>query len=86
MYLSSYYEFSTTKPGNVGPNQDVDGITIQNYELVSEKIKDFTHKYFSSLDDEKNTKKKYSMGEYIFQAVTAMIECPPFENVIPASL
>ncbi len=73
---ASYLEFSTDKPGNIGPNHIVKGIAFENMIFVSNEIKKANNNYFN---DGLN---KISIGEFIYNAVKTMMETKPYENLL----
>ncbi len=73
---ASCLEFSADKPGNIGPNHAIKGITFENMKFVSNQIKKANIKYF------KDESKEISMGKFIYNAVRIMIETQPFENLL----
>ncbi|MHA1476317.1 MAG: triphosphoribosyl-dephospho-CoA synthase [Promethearchaeota archaeon] len=73
---ASYLEFSTDKPGNIGPNQDVKGISYESLKIVSNEIKKANKNYF--LDE----LKEISIGKFIYNAVKTMMGTQPYENLL----
>ena len=73
---ASYLEFSTDKPGNIGPNQIIKGISYESLKNVSNEIKKANINYFK---DESN---EISIGKFIYNAVKTMMETRPFENLL----
>ena len=73
---ASCLEFSTDKPGNIGPNHAIKGITFENMKFVSNKMKKANKKY---LEDES---KEISIGKFIYNAVKTMMETEPHENLL----
>ena len=73
---ASCLEFSTDKPGNIGPNQKIKGISFENLKFVSNKIKIANIKYF------KDESEEISMGKFIYNAVKTMVETQPYENLL----
>jgi len=73
---ASNLEFSTTKPGNIGPNQDVKGISYEALKIVSKEIKKANITYFLDKSNE------ISIGKFIYNAVKTMMETQPYENLL----
>jgi len=73
---ASCLEFSTDKPGNIGPNQKIKGISFENLKFVSNKIKIANIKYF------KDESEEISIGKFIYNAVKTMVETQPYENLL----
>ena len=73
---ASCLEFSTDKPGNIGPNQKIKGISFENFKFISNKIKIANIRYF------KDESKEISIGKFIYNAVKTMIETQPYENLL----
>ncbi len=76
MNEASYLEFSTDKPGNIGPNQDVKGISYESLKIVSNEIRKANNNYFL---DESN---EISIGKFIYNAVKIMMGTQPYENLL----
>ncbi|QEE15424.1 triphosphoribosyl-dephospho-CoA synthase [Promethearchaeum syntrophicum] len=73
---ASFLEFSTDKPGNIGPSQKLKGISFESFKNVSNEIKKANLRYF------KNKSNKKSIGEFIYNAVKSMMEISPHENLL----
>ena len=73
---ASCLEFSTDKPGNIGPNQKIKGISFENLKFVSNKIKIANIKYF------KDESEEISIGKFIYNAVKTMVGTQPYENLL----
>jgi len=73
---ASYLEFSTDKPGNIGPNQMVKGISFKSLKFVSNEIKK------ANIDIFKDESNKISIGKFIYNAVNSMMETQPYENLL----
>ena len=92
MNIASFLEFSTDKPGNIGPNQSLKGITFKNFKFVSSQIKHANNIFFEEEErngnkiDSKNIeryeKNELSIGIYIFNMVKAMMDSEPHENLL----
>jgi triphosphoribosyl-dephospho-CoA synthase len=76
MDKASNLEFSTDKPGNIGPNQIIKGISFESLKIVSNEIKKANIIYFKDKSNE------FSIGKFIFNAVKTMMETPPYENLL----
>ena len=73
---ASNLEFSTSKPGNIGPNQDVKGISYEALKIVSKEIKKANITYFLDKSNE------IPIGKFIYNAVKTMMETQPYENLL----
>lgn len=73
---ASCLEFSTDKPGNIGPNQKIKGISFENLKFVSNEIRKANIIYL------KDESKEISIGKFIYNAVETMIETQPYENLL----
>ena len=73
---ASYLEFSKDKPGNIGPNQIIKGITFESMKFVSYQLKNANINYFKEETNE------ISIGKFIYNAVKTMIETQPYENLL----
>ncbi len=80
---ASILEFSTKKPGNVGPSQSVKGISLKDYERVIGAI---TRSWGGSDKIENNgsaiISKKACVGRYSFIASKTMMQTPPHQNLL----
>ncbi len=73
---ASNLEFSTDKPGNIGPNQIIKGITFESMKFVSNQLKNANINYFKEETNE------ISIGKFIYNAVKTMMETQPYENLL----
>ena len=76
MDKASFLEFSTDKPGNIGPNQILKGISFKSLKNVSNEIKKANINYLLDKSNE------ISFGKFIYNAVKTMMEIPPHENLL----
>jgi triphosphoribosyl-dephospho-CoA synthase len=87
MKISTETEFSTEKPGNVGPNQSISKISYNDYQKISNLIDKAAKSYFSakiSHDIKKSNSDipEEGLGFYIYSSVKSMVESPPYQNLL----
>lgn len=73
---ASYLEFSTDKPGNIGPNQIIKGISYESLKIVSNEMKQANITYFE------NESNEFSIGKFIYNSVKTMMKTQPYENLL----
>lgn len=73
-YRANLLEYSTDKPGNVGPIQIINYISYEDYHRVNLALRDFLKLNFSKFP-------QITLGGLIYSLVETMMHTPPHQNL-----
>ncbi|MHA1777598.1 MAG: triphosphoribosyl-dephospho-CoA synthase [Promethearchaeota archaeon] len=74
-FQANLWEYSTDKPGNVGPSQEINQITLKDYDRVNHALRDYLFAKIFELP-------RISLGNLIFSLVDTMMQTAPHQNLL----
>ncbi len=79
--LASEMEFSTKKPGNIGPDQSFDGVNLEDYHRVNQALHTTLKSLINKIKAAENSE-NLSVGKLIYSSVVTMMQNPPHKNLL----
>ena len=79
-YSASFLEVNVDKPGNIGPNQIIKGITVNELNKSILQIKKANEEIYGMFGQK--IADNLGLGEYIYKLTEAMLIPPPHENFL----